>query len=366
MPWDGTKSKGSKLTADEWNTHTSDQKAHKTRHEDGGSDEVAADATKIKGKTVDDSAIGDGKVLTYQAASGNIEYAAGGAPGAHAATHENGGGDEINVGGLSGLLGDPQTPLGHAASHKDGGADELDVSELAGAIGGAGEVPETDGAAVSWVEPDGRYDPKAHENSHIKGGSDDIDAALDGRAIAITTQGDLVYGSAANTINRLGAGTAGQTLKTGGAGANPSWTWDKELDNAPDATDTGNGIITSDTVGEGVIPGDVLYMKADGKYWKADADAAASMPAVVMAMETKAADNVCKLLHMGYFREDSRWNWTLGNGEANLLFVHTTAGDIVQFANKPSATGDQVQVVGYVVTADIVFFNPSLELVEIA
>ncbi|GAG20150.1 unnamed protein product, partial [marine sediment metagenome] len=50
----------------------------------------------------------------------------------------------------------------HAASHKDSGADELDVSELAGAIGGAGEIPETDGAAVTWVDPDSRYDPKAH------------------------------------------------------------------------------------------------------------------------------------------------------------------------------------------------------------
>lgn len=30
-------------------------------------------------------------------------------PAAHAATHENGGGDEINVGGLSGVLADPQT-----------------------------------------------------------------------------------------------------------------------------------------------------------------------------------------------------------------------------------------------------------------
>jgi len=317
----------------------------------------------------------------------------------------------------------------HAASHKDGGGDELDVSELAGAIGGAGEIPETDGAAVSWVEPDGRYDPKAHvlattgphtnslpladlapgvqgnviirgaadwealavgvagqalltggaaadpswgapapaahESTHVKGGADDIDGTLDGRAIAITTQGDIVHGSAANTITRLGAGTDGQTLKTSGAGANPSWTWNKELDNAPDATDTGNGVITRDTVGVGVIPGDVLYMKADGKYWKADADAATTMPAKVMAMETKAADNLCDLLHMGYFREDSRWDWTLGNGAANLLYVHTTAGDMVQLAGKPSGSGDQLQVVGYVVTADIVFFNPCMVLAEV-
>ena len=44
----------------------------------------------------------------------------------HASRHENGGADEINVGGLSGLLADPQTPLAHASTHETGGADALD------------------------------------------------------------------------------------------------------------------------------------------------------------------------------------------------------------------------------------------------
>jgi len=38
----------------------------------------------------------------------------------------------------------------------------------------------------------------------------------------LTTQGDLVYRDGSG-IQRLGAGTAGQLLQTGGAGANPSW-----------------------------------------------------------------------------------------------------------------------------------------------
>lgn len=37
----------------------------------------------------------------------------GGQPAAHAGTHEDGGADEINVSGLSGLLADPQTPAAH-------------------------------------------------------------------------------------------------------------------------------------------------------------------------------------------------------------------------------------------------------------
>jgi hypothetical protein len=39
----------------------------------------------------------------------------------------------------------------------------------------------------------------------------------------LTTQGDLVYRDGSG-LQRLGAGTSGQVLQTGGTGANPSWT----------------------------------------------------------------------------------------------------------------------------------------------
>lgn len=58
------------------------------------------------------------------------EAGGGGTPGLHASTHENGGSDEINVGGLSGLLADPQTPLGHHASHELGGGDAIKLDDL--------------------------------------------------------------------------------------------------------------------------------------------------------------------------------------------------------------------------------------------
>lgn len=38
------------------------------------------------------------------------EWISSGTPSPHAASHENGGSDEINVAGLSGLLADAQTP----------------------------------------------------------------------------------------------------------------------------------------------------------------------------------------------------------------------------------------------------------------
>jgi hypothetical protein len=53
-------------------------------------------AQKIKGKIVDDSGIGDGKVLGYNASLDKIVYMTGGGGGAHADTHESGGSDQID------------------------------------------------------------------------------------------------------------------------------------------------------------------------------------------------------------------------------------------------------------------------------
>ena len=133
---------------------------------------------------------------------------------------------------------------------------------------------------------------------------------------------------------------------------------------------TAEGLKAIVTVGENVVKGDTLYMKADGKYWKSDADAAASMPAcVIVIAATIAADASGIVLHEGYYRNDDLYDWTLGNGEANLLFPDEgtggTHGTLVQFANQPAGSGDRVQVAGWVVTANIIYFRPSLELVEV-
>lgn len=51
-------------------------------------------------------------------------------PASHKTDHENGGGDEISVAGLSGELADDQPPKSHASDHKDGGSDEILLHEL--------------------------------------------------------------------------------------------------------------------------------------------------------------------------------------------------------------------------------------------
>lgn len=99
-----------------------------------------------------------------------------------------------------------------------------------------------------------------------------------------------------------------------------------------------------------------LAMGADFNYDEADADAASTMPCTALALEAGTGSK--KVLLKGYIRNDS-WNWSGG-----LIYVSTVSGELTQTA--PSGSGDQVQVVGYAVTADVMYFSPSLVLVEIA
>lgn len=74
--------------------------------------------------TTDNPITVDTTVLTFGQFS-----SAGGTP-AHSSTHENGGGDEISVAGLSGELADNQPPKVHATSHKSAGGDVIKLNEF--------------------------------------------------------------------------------------------------------------------------------------------------------------------------------------------------------------------------------------------
>jgi len=108
----------------------------------------------------------------------------------------------------------------------------------------------------------------------------------------------------------------------------------------------------------GVIFGDVLKMGAGGNYARAMADAVGTLPAMVMALEAGSGSK--KILHRGYVRNDT-WNWTTIGG---LIYVSSgTSGRLTQTA--PTTSGHFVQVVGYAVTADIMFFDPNTIYLEL-
>lgn len=123
---------------------------------------------------------------------------------------------------------------------------------------------------------------------------------------------------------------------------------------------TACGITCNGTAGENVVFGDLVYLKlSDGKFWKADADAAATTEGLLaIALETIAADAAGKFLLIGFIRDDT-WSWAT----QGAMFVSTTAGAITQTA--PSGSGDQVRKVGQPLTADIMWFCPDQTIVAV-
>ena len=122
------------------------------------------------------------------------------------------------------------------------------------------------------------------------------------------------------------------------------------------------GITATLQAGEEVTITELCYVKNDGKMWLAQSDAAGTMPAIAMATATIAADAWGTFLLLGFFREDTLLTFTLGD----MLYVSDTVAGT--FDNVlPADAGEQVQVIGKcLVGVHIVYFNPSLELVEIS
>ncbi len=67
------------------------------------------------------------------------------APQAHAASHQNAGGDEISVIGLSGLLADNQNPTAHASEHTDGTDDIQSATASVKGLATAAQITKLDG-----------------------------------------------------------------------------------------------------------------------------------------------------------------------------------------------------------------------------
>jgi len=128
--------------------------------------------------------------------------------------------------------------------------------------------------------------------------------------------------------------------------------------NALGSDHTYSGEIDSQPVGESVVFGDLLYFNWTDKEWKkTDADTAATMPGLRIALETKADGETCLMLVKGYCRDDN-WNFT-----GAMIYTSVTPGAMSSTA--PTETGDQVQRVGVAKSADVLFFDPSIDVGEI-
>jgi hypothetical protein len=154
--------------------------AHKTSHSTGGSDAlVASDIGAAPATGISPSAITGTAVVTADS-----------------------------------RLSDARTPTAHKTSHSTGGTDALVASDI-GAAPATGISPSAvTGTAV--VTADARLSdartPTAHKTSHQNGGSDSLTLAasqITGTAIVqsvVDAKGDLIVGTANDTISRLAVG----------------------------------------------------------------------------------------------------------------------------------------------------------------
>ena len=123
---------------------------------------------------------------------------------------------------------------------------------------------------------------------------------------------------------------------------------------------TYSGEVDSQSVGESVVFGDLLYFNwTDVEWKKAKADAFGTTPALRIALESKADGETCLMLVKGYIRDDSAFDF----GASRIFLNDDTAGTCDDTA--PAESGDQIQVVGTAKSADILFFNPGQDVGEI-
>jgi len=121
-------------------------------------------------------------------------------PSSHAASHQNGGGDEVSVAGLSGTLADAQTAAAHTASHVRGGSDEIDGDHLDVDFTPSNYTPATTPAEAANVDD---------LAAHLQG----IDTALaTAGGSTVTTTGEL------ELVDVITVTAAAQTVTFGAAG----------------------------------------------------------------------------------------------------------------------------------------------------
>ena len=135
---------------------------------------------------------------------------------------------------------------------------------------------------------------------------------------------------------------------------------DSTHDHALGSDEDYSGILDSAPVGETVAIGDLLYYDWTAVEWKkAKADAVGTTPAMRIALATGNDGDTVLMLVQGYIRDDDAFNF----GAARVYLNDDTAGTCDDTA--PAESGDQIQLVGIGITADILYFCPSIDVGEI-
>ena len=191
----------------------------------------------------------------------------------------------------------------------------------------------------------------------------DIGAGAAAGSSSIVTTGALDAGSITSNFGSIINGASAITTTGTVSAGIVDVAQEAHLDSSP-ADETVSGITATFTAGEDLVRGEVVYFKAsDSKMHKAVATAAGTMPAVAMAAADVSADATAKFLLFGFLQDNGTFPAYTVGGTIYAPEAETSSQNVPE-QTAPDSDGDFVQVLGYAVTANAVFFNPSNDVIE--
>ena len=99
---------------------------------------------------------------------------------------------------------------------------------------------------------------------------------------------------------------------------------------------------------------DLVVLATSGKLVKTAANATGtSVGFLAISLESKADTEAMKVALPGSFVRKDAWAWTPNDA----LYVSETTGEIT--ATPPATSGAVIRAIGYAVTADVIYFQPS-------
>jgi len=123
----------------------------------------------------------------------------------------------------------------------------------------------------------------------------------------------------------------------------------------PGADHTATGSTTNALNAGGTITiMDLVILNSSSQWVQTDANAAATYAGMLaISLESKTVGQAMKVALPGTFVRDDTWAWTPGA----VLYLSETAGQIT--ATQPVTTDAAIRVIGFAVTADVIYFFPS-------
>jgi len=217
-----------------------------------------------------------------------------------------------------------------------------------------------------------------------------LDVSEGGTGLATFTNHGVMVGSAANDLSVTAAGATGEVM-IGNTTADPTWsatptvtsitaddvyanlvqgsgasivgtttTEILEIDNTVIDDDEYRGQTLIVTLNEIVAQWDCIYVsKASGSCYLTDADTTpTSAGMIVMATEAGNPGETIIALKEGTVRNDA-WTWDLTTATSDALYLDdATPGGMINDVGLIQDDGDVRRVVGYVLGADYIYFDP--------